>query len=315
MTELLARIPLRTRPQRAGLPPSVGLPALAQTAWFLRSPDGFLEAQRARYGPVFRGRILGFGTGDFVFVADPDLIGKVFTYRGENLFAGRAAATTIEPVAGRNSLLVLDPPRHLEERKLMLPPFHGERMRSYRSVIEDETRQAIATWPRDTPFPLRPRFAEIALDVIMRAVFGLERGERYQALRGALLDIVENDRMISLALMVPAARRDLGWWKPWSQFNAQLRAADELIFSEIEDRLSQDDLPSREDILSMLLLARREDGSTLSSSELRDELITMLAAGHETTATGLAQAFDLLFRTPAALGRLRDELAAGDGDA
>lgn len=315
MAALLARVPQRIGPNHPTLPPRVGLPPLVQTAWFLRSPHGFLEEQRDRHGRVFRGRILGFGTGDFVFVADPVLIQDVFTYRGDNLLAGRAAYSTIEPVGGPNSLLVLDPPRHLAERKLLLAPFHGERMRSYRDAMEEETRRAVAAWPRDEPFALRPRFAEIALDIIMRVVFGLGRGERYRALRSALLEVVENDRMISFALMVPSARRDVGPWKPWSRFRDQIRSADALIFREIEDRWNDDATTSREDILSMLILARREDGSALSLEELRDELMTILLAGHETTATALAWTFDQLFAHPHALERVRSEVREAGTDA
>lgn len=296
------------------LPPKVRLPALAQTAWFLKSPHGFLEDNAQRLGPVFRARILGFGSGDFAFVSDPALIERVFTHRGSNLLAGRAAYTTIEPVGGANSLLVLDPPRHLEERKLMLPAFHGDRMRSYRDVIAEETRRSIASWPSGVPFPLRPRFAEIALDVIMRAVFGLARGPNYSDLRAALLSVVENDRMISLALMLPAIRRDVGPWRSWSNFRRQIRAADHLIFREIEERWNDPDLASRDDILSMLLLARRDDGSALTMEELRDELVTMLLAGHETTATALAWTFDQLFHNPHVLEELQANVASGAPD-
>lgn len=181
--------------------------------------------------------------------------------------------------------------------------------------MEEETRRAVAAWPRDVPFALRPRFAEIALDIIMRVVFGLRRGERYRALRSALLEVVENDRMISFALMVPSARRDVGPWKPWSRFRDQIRSADGLIFREIEDRWDDDAIASREDVLSMLILARREDGSALSLEELRDELMTILLAGHETTATALAWTFDQLFAHPDALARVRSEVRDTGSDA
>ena len=254
----------------------------------------------------------GLASGQMVVVADPVLIEQVFKGDPEALRAGEAAYTTIEPIGGPNSLLVLDAPKHLEDRRLMLPPFHGERMRSYADIMAEEADRSLADWPFGTPFALRPRMADITLDVIMRAVFGLERDARYQELRRALVAMVDNDTAVSTALMVPALRRDVGPWRGWNAFQAAIAHSDTLIYDEIRRRRAEPDLDAREDILSMLIAGRRRDGSQMDDRELRDELVTMLLAGHETTATGLAWTFELLFRHPGAMARLREELAAGD---
>lgn len=301
------------RPGRGGAPrpPGPDAPGWWQTAHFLARPTAFLERHRARYGDVFAAHLQGLATGQMVIVSDPALIEQVFKADSDVLRAGEGAYRTLEPIAGPNSLLVLDGQRHLEDRRLMLPPFHGERMRSYERVMSEETDRSLARWPRGQAFSLRPQMAEITLDVIMRAVFGLERGERYEKLRAALLEIVQSDTTVNVALMVPALRRDVGPWRGWSAFREAIARADELLYAEIARRRSAD-LRQREDILSMLILARRRDGSRMTDHELRDELVTLLLAGHETTATGLAWTFELLFRHPRAIDRLREGLAAGE---
>jgi cytochrome P450 family 135 len=287
-------------------------PGWWQTAHFLARPTAFFEHHGRRHGDMFFVRLQGLATGKMVVVSEPALIEEVFKGDPDDLRAGEAARTTIEPIGGPNSLLVLDAPKHLEDRRLMLPPFHGERMRSYADIMAEETERSLASWPVDTPFPLRPRMADITLDVIMRAVFGLERDDRYHELRRALVAMVANDRAVSTALMVPALRRDAGPWRGWQAFQTAIARADALIYDEIARRRTAPDLDAREDILSMLLVARRRDGTAMTDRELRDELVTMLLAGHETTATGLAWTFELLFRHPEAMARLRSELATGD---
>lgn len=275
-------------------------------------PTVFLERNWRRYGDVFAASFRGLGTGQMVIVADPALIEQIFKGDPDLLRAGEAAYNTIEPIGGSNSLLVLDAPKHIEDRKLMLPPFHGDRMRAYASIMVEETERSLAAWPVDDPFPLRPKMAGIALDVIMRAAFGLTRGQRYDELRRALLSLVENDTALSVSLMVPWLRRDFGPWRAWSAIQRALARVDELLYREIADRRSVNDLQDREDILSMLVLARRKDGTHLTDQELRDELMTLLLAGHETTATGLAWTFELLFRHPQVMARLLESLGSGD---
>lgn len=299
--------PARQRPGRSRELPGPTSPGWWQTAHFLARPTVFLERHRARYGDVFAARLQGLATGRMVIVSDPALIEEVFKGDPYALRAGEGAYTTIEPVGGPNSLLVLDAPKHLEDRRLMLPPFHGERMRAYADVMVEEAERSLARWPVGQPFPLRPHMAGITLDVIMRAVFGLDRGERYERLRAALLEMVESDTAVSLALMVPALRRDVGPWRGWSAFRQAIARADVLLYDEIARRRASDELSEREDILSMLILAQRRDGSRMDDRELRDELVTLLVAGHETTATALAWTFERLVRHPDVLARVRAE--------
>ena len=288
------------------LPPGPRSPATVNTVRFARRPlDTLLEWQR-RYGPVFTVRFLVFGTG--VYVADPDEIRSMFTGDQSDLLAGEANSP-LAAVLGDNSVLVLDGPRHLRQRKLLLPPFQGSAVANFRSIIKEVADAEIRRWQRGDEFPLRDRMRALTFEVICRAVFGVAEPEHVARLRAALLAVIDSPA----GILLPAAlRRDLGPWSPWGRMKRRLAVADALLYEEIERRRGEDDLEERTDVLSLLLRARDEEGEPLSDAELRDELITMLAAGHETTATGLAFAFELLLRNPETLGRLREELAAGD---
>ncbi len=294
--------------------PGPGGPRWLQSAHFLLRPTSFLERNQRKYGDFFTAQLAGLGRGRMIVVSDPATIEEVFKSDPYALQAGRAAATTITPIGGSNSLLVLDAPKHLEDRRLMLPPFHGERMRTYESVMVEETRRSVTDWPHGKPFELREKMADITLDVILRAVFGMERSEAYDDLRAALLAMVQNDSAVSLGLMVPGLRRDIGPWRKWSAFERAIEHGDTLIFAEIARRRESDEESGRVDILSMLMDAEREDGSKMTDQELRDELITLLLAGHETTATGLAWTFELLFRHPEVMEKLRASIWEGDED-
>lgn len=292
--------------------PWVGSPSWVQTAQFLARPDLFLERNWRRHGDVFGARIKGFGTGRQVVIADPKLIEQVFRGSPRVLRLGEVAKGPVIPLAGPNSLLALDAPVHLAHRKVLNPPFHGKRMQAYAGIMAEAADRSLAEWPRARPFPLRPRFADITMDVIMRAVFGIEAGSRHEELSAALLKMISSNLPLSLALTFPALRRDFGPVRAWSQMLRAKARADALIYDEIATRRRVEDLEEREDILSMLLMARFEDGTPMSDEEIHDELVTMLLAGHETTATALAWTFDLLLHHPEVLARLREELAAGD---
>jgi cytochrome P450 len=212
----------------------------------------------------------------------------------------------LAPVLGRRSLLLLEGEEHLRRRKLMLPPFHGERMRAYEAVMAEATEREVASWPVGRRFPLQDSMQAITLEVILRAVFGVEDDERRQLLRRTLVAILATTRSPrAIGMTIDRLRRLPGY----RRVGEMLAEADEILLAEIAERRDDPDLASREDILSLLVGARFEDGSAMSDAELRDQLMTLLMAGHETTATGLAWAFDLLFRAPRQLERLRAELA------
>jgi cytochrome P450 len=246
--------------------------------------------------------------GTWVFLADPEAVKQVFTGDPRLLHAGEANIVLL-PVLGRNSVLLLDEPEHMKERKLMLPPFHGKRMQAYREVMADVAAAEIDRWPADVPVRMRPRMQAVTLEVILRAVFGVEEGERLNRLRDELrrtLNFLSDPRRaVFFVLLGP---RRVGRFPP---FRRSLERVDGLLFEEIAARRKAPDLADRDDILSLLLQARREDGSPMSDRELRDELMTLLVAGHETTATGLSWAVELLARHPAELDRLEAEVAGG----
>jgi cytochrome P450 len=291
------------------MPPGPRLPRLLQTLGFIFAPAPFLDACRRRYGDV-----VTMGTlfdPKFVMVFDPEVVKTVFRGPHEQLRAGEANAP-LGPVLGERSVLLLDGAEHLRHRRLMLPSFHGERMREYETVMTAAADRAIDSWPVGETFALLPSMQSLTLDVIMHAVFGLEDGPRQEELKRrvrTMLDPVGN-RAAILLMLVSGGR--LGVTGRVERFQRQRRAVDEMIYAEIARRRAAPDLAERTDVLSMLLLARDEEGEAMTDAELRDELVTLLVAGHETTATGLAWAFELLLRNPAARARAQAAATAGD---
>jgi cytochrome P450 len=195
----------------------------------------------------------------------------------------------------------------------MLPPFHGERMRSYEPAVAEIVDAEIDSWPLGEEFAIHPHMQAMTLEVILRVVFGVAEGPRLEQLRVVLTKVLEETASPLTQLIGLAARR-FGGRGPWAKFEAQLRAVDELLYAEIADHRKREDLAERGDILSLLMQARFEDGSEMSDEDLRDQLMTLLLAGHETTATALAWTFDLLLRHPRELARLRESLEAGEED-
>lgn len=288
------------------MPPGPRAPAVVNTARFVRRPLKALLGWHERYGDVFTVRYLIFGTG--VYVADPRAIRDLLTGDQSDLHAGEANAP-LSPVLGSNSVLVLDGPEHLRQRRLLLPPFQGSAVKEFRKVIREVAEAEVASWRAGSEFPIRERMRALTFEVICRAVFGVTEPQRVERLRAALLAVIDAGATFFLPLVL---QHDLGRFSPWGRLQRRLRVADALLYEEIARRRREPDLEERTDVLSLLLRARDEDGRPMSDVELRDELMTMLAAGHETTATALAFAFDLLLHHPAVLERLREELAAGE---
>ncbi len=288
------------------LPPGPRMPRLVQTIGWITRTGPFLERCHARYGDVFSVRIAQEGT--WVMLADPEHVRQVFTGDPKVFHAGEANAI-LRPVLGDNSVLLLDEQPHLAQRKLLLPPFHGERMQRYVDVMREVAEREIDGWPQGEPLELWPRMQAVTLEVIMRAVFGMQEGERLDRLREALRTSLDwataPTQMAALALLGPERVSRL------RIFREQFTGVDELIYDEIRARRAEEDLGERDDIMSLLLQARHEDGSPMSDEELRDELMTLLTAGHETTATALAWGIERLVRHPDKLERLREEAEAG----
>jgi len=290
------------------MPPGSRVPALLQALRYVRAPLGLLIDLQRRHGDIFTMRFPFWG--ELVYVADPALVKQLFTGSPEQFHAGEANATVLEPALGPNSVLTLDEGPHMRQRKLLLPPFHGKRIEGYGELIRKTTREVMEGWPVGEPFALRPHTQRITLTVIMRAVFGIHDEERLSRFEQLIESF--SDR-VSAVLAFPMLRRELGRWSPWTRFLRARAALDEFIYEEIALRRAEVAKgEAHDDVLSLLLAARDEDGEPMSDEELRDELVTVLAAGHETTATGLAWAMERLLRTPRVLAKLRESLAAGE---
>lgn len=294
------------RPSPAALPPGPRSPRLLQTIRFIRDPIPMFESAAARYGGTFTLRI--FGPGDLVFISDPPSLKRLFAADKVNTIApGRNII--LQPVMGAKSVLLATGREHLRRRKLMLPSFHGERMRAYESVIAEATEREIGRWPEGEPFRLHPSMQAITLEVILRAVFGVEDAGRRQELSENLVAILATTQSPRAVGMVSRHTRRL---PPWRRAVARIERTDRLLAQEIAHRRADPDLGERQDILSMLVAARFEDGGSMDDRDIRDQLMTLLLAGHETTATSLAWAFDQLFHHPEAMERLREEVAGED---
>ena len=298
---------------RPSLPPGPRLPKSVQSVAFWTRPLAFLEQCRARYGSRFTFRLLG--APPFVLLSDPDEIKQVFTAPADVLHPGQGARV-LAPVVGQNSVILLDEDAHVEQRKLMLPAFHGERVERLNELVATVAERELAGWPDEAATELHPRLQRLTLEIILRAVFGLDPGPRLDALRERLAAMLAfGDRFISVIPPEPGGRAEqvLERVGPFKKFLRLQREADELLFELIDERRAAGG--ERDDVLAMLLDARHADSSPMSDQELRDELMTLLVAGHETTASSMAWAFERLSRHPAALARLEAEVQADDGDA
>ena len=276
--------------------------------WWTR-PTAYLERARARYGKRFTTRL--FGTAPFVMHSDPEHVREIFTAPPDVLHPGEGARV-LEPVVGSKSVILLDEGAHLSQRKLMLPAFHGERMEALTGLLEAVTDHEVERWPTGEPIVLHPRLQALTLEVILRAVFGLESGPRLDALRGNLTELLEfGTKPISMTPQLQPLLLRFGSGKRFAQARTE---TDRLLFDLVDERRAADD-EDGDDVLSMLLAARHEDGSPMTQQELRDELMTLLVAGHETTASQLAWTFERLAREPRVLACLREEIAADEDDA
>ncbi len=283
-----------------------------QTFQWLASPLEYMEGCAQRYGDIFTLRIGPVFTPQ-VFISNPQAIQEVFNTDPKQLDSGEEAGIK-SPVVGQQSMLALAGERHRRQRKLLMPPFHGERMRAYGQLVCDVTEKVTSRWTIGEPFSARSSMQTISLQVILKAVFGLEEGSRYEELQERLTVLLSpsNPVLQAMIILFPALQRDLGSWSPWTQLMHQLQQIDNLIYAEIAERKEQPD-PSRTDILSLMMSARDEQGQPMTDVELRDELMTLLIAGHETTATSLSWALYWIHHLPQVREKLLQELdALGD---
>lgn len=287
------------------LPPGPPLPRTLQGALGVADRLRALQILRARYGSAFSVDLPIFG--HLVVLSDPDQMRELFR-------CGPAVVDTTEANLGRvmgpNSLFALTGDRHLAQRKLLTPPFHGRRLAAFEQITEEETRRESATWPVAQEFAALPSMMRITLNVILRAVFGAD-GHDLERLRELLPPAI---RLGSALSLTPVPQWDWGRWSPWGRVYRYRREYDAIVDRLIERALSDPALAERDDVLATLLQSRYEDGSPMSRVEIADELLTMLAAGHETTATTLAWAVERLQRHPDVLTRLTAELDSGVED-
>jgi cytochrome P450 len=274
-------------------------PVVQTLRWLLR-PISFMESCRRRFGDVFSVRFLGFQT-PMVMLSAPEAIRALYTNAEHGLPPGRSFA--LRPIMGPRSVLLLEGREHLARRRLMLPPFHGERMRTYESIVRDAVAREVDSWPDEQPFALHPRMQRVTLEVILRAVFGVTDPARRARLGDRLARLLADTSSVGLQFGVLLSHR-FGAPDPLVRMQGLRREIDALLDAEIAERRAD----PREDILSMLVEARFEDGEPMEDAEIRDQLMSLLLAGHETTATGLAWTFDLLLRHPDALERLTEAL-------
>jgi cytochrome P450 family 135 len=290
------------------LPPGPSVPRPVLLGRFILKPTSFLVDCERRYGEYFTLRLSDERT--MVITSDPEAVKTVFTGDPEQMLAGKNN-DILRPLLGDRSVLLLDGAEHMRQRRLMLPPFHGERMKAYGETMRAVAEHHVAAWPYGASFAAAPSMQAITLEIILRTVFGLDdpgRIERVGAPLRRLLDASASQLRL-LALQITSSENPRPR-SPWGRFNELIADADRVIYEELHDRRAQPDGGSHDDILSMLLEARDEEGQPLTDLELRDELITLLLAGHETTATALSWTLERLVRHPAVVQRLSDERGA-----
>ena len=290
--------------QSTALPPGSRLPALVQTFLFLSMRRQFQLGLHRRYGDVFTTHLAGRRT--VVTLTRPEHIREVFAGAPEVFHAGDGNAM-LAAVMGDNSVLITDEDVHRRARKLLMPAFNGAALRGYGELMTELATADAQRWPTGRAFPVHPRMNAVTLEIILRVVFGMADGDRLTALRPAIRGITDIGPLALLGWTYPKLER---FW-PWSRNKERLETADALLYAEITDRRAAGDLDDRDDVLSRLLSA---SGGEMSDAELRDQMMTLLLAGHETTATALAWSFHELARRPDVQAKARQAADNGDDD-
>ncbi|NBD32235.1 MAG: cytochrome P450 [Cyanobacteria bacterium] len=288
--------------------PGLETPPLLQTLELIANPIRFFQKYQRRYGDLFSARILGNQSPDVFFVGDPQAIETIFTAPPGQFQLGKITHV-FRPFTGNQSLIMLDGEEHLRQRKLLMPPLHGKRMHFYQDVICELTKELASTLPKNQPFSSRKLTANITLKVILRVVFGIKSDARSRQLEKSITELLEaiTNPLYSSLFFFPPLQIDFGKYSPWGHFLRKQGAIDTLIYEEIRERRQQD-YSQDTDVLSLLLSAQDEDGNGMSDQELRDQLITLLFLGHETTASALAWMFYWVYSCPKIWNQFNTEL-------
>jgi cytochrome P450 family 110 len=288
------------------LPQGSNSPKLLQLLAWIATPLDYLDNCAKKYGNMFTVRFVGFKP--LVFINHPQAIQQIFSSDSQKFDSGRSN-TLIKALLGDKSIILLDGDRHKRERKLLMPPFHGEKVKSYAQLICQITEKVASQWKVDKPFLARNAMQEITLEVILNTIFGISEGDRYQKLKPLLADFLDatNSPIRASLIFIPFLQQDWGKWSPWGKVVYCKREIERLLQEEIDQRKSNSQ-QSGNDVLSLMLAARDEKGEPMSDEELRDEMLTLLVAGHETTATALAWAFYWLDRYPQVRAKLLAEI-------
>lgn len=289
--------------------PKLKQSSLQQKFQWIAKPDKYMDLAFQHAPDIFIADIAG--ADGYVFVNHPEAMRQIVTSDRQKFFASGKDSEIIKPIVGENSVSLIEGDLHKKRRKLLLPPFHGERMQSYSQLICDLTHKIVSQLKPNKPFLARTITQEVSLQVILEAVYGLQDGDRFQELKHRVTKLANTFESVltSAFLFFPWLQKDLGRWSPWGNFLRQRQAIDEAIYQELATRRAENN-HERQDILSLLMSARDEAGESLNDSELRDELMTLMFAGHETTATAIAWSLYWVHRIPEIKTKLRAEIAS-----
>ena len=287
-----------------GLPPGPRF-GLAQALLYRHDPARFLRRARARYGDMIT---VPYPFGKVVYVCEPSVVKAIFT-GDPAVYRAEGNVTPLEPFVGPRSVFLLEDDDHIRSRKLLLPPFHGDRIRRYEQTFAEMAAEEVDGWRVGDDFAMRTRMQSLTLDIFVKTVFGVRDHERRHRFRDLLLSLTA--AAWDFMIWEPRLRVDFGRLSPWGRFMRLRRAVEALVEEESERRRADPKLAERDDVLSILMQATDDGGGHMGNAELYDQLMTLLIAGHETTATGLAWLFERVTRNPRVEERLREELETG----
>jgi cytochrome P450 len=295
---------------KTSLPPGFSSPLWLQKLHYTLRPLGYMDAAAKQFGDIFNAPVIG-NYPVILWVSNPQAIQQIFSNEAKQL--GAPPNQLLQPIVGNGSIFGMEGTRHRRERRLLMPPFHGERMQSYGHLICDLADRSIHALPLNQPFSARERMQDVSLEVILRVVFGIAEGEQFTQLKSLLVQMTDlfQAPWIGGLLFFPSLQQDWGTRSPWGYFRSIQRQVSELLYAEIRDRRQRETLGS--DILSLMIAATDEAGESMTDAELHDELITLLLAGHETTATAIAWALYWVHRHPAVLEKLHSEIGSLEG--